>query len=101
MILQFSAISLACAVGAAIGILVAMRWCAHRHRCIRQQRRDVQRWTKDITGEITRKMQVRLAKREAARVTLRDTGANPATVDKPISAHTENIRPPRTEQEHP
>jgi hypothetical protein len=54
---------LACAIWFTIGCFLGMRICSHRNHCIRKQRRDVADWT----GEITRAMQERLAKRERQR----------------------------------
>ncbi len=58
---------LAFALWLGIGIMLGTRWCAHKNHCIQHQRKAVKKWTKDITDEITPKMQERLAHRERAR----------------------------------
>jgi hypothetical protein len=73
---------LACAAWLAIGtFLLGPQWCARRSHCIRHQRAEVKRWTKEITGEITPEMQERLRKREQAAI--KDTGNHPAIPERP------------------
>jgi hypothetical protein len=76
-----AAIILACAAWLAAGVFVGVSWCARKNHCIRQQRRAVKQWTRDITGEITPDMQARLARRAAMDAALKDTSEHPAQPD--------------------
>jgi hypothetical protein len=75
-------ILLACAAWFAIGLVAGISWCSRKHQCIRHQRREVARWEKDITGEITKDMQARLARRAAMDAALKDSGTHAAIPER-------------------
>ena len=63
MILLISIVAIACALWFWAGWLMGIRACARQHHCIVKQAKDTQDWT----GELTRELQERLARRERNR----------------------------------
>jgi len=96
MIVAF--VALACAAWFAAGVFTGLSWCSCKHHCIRQQRRDVRQWEKEITGEITQDMQERLRRREAMDAALKDTGDHPAQPDP--RAHQAPVGRPRADKDN-